>query len=222
VTSYRGKCVGEGDEDAGGEERPHYGRHRNTRGSLPRVQHSGKSFRGYLSRERGLPRVLKIVHSGKPSPSAVLALGKDLTPSVSSAFFLRKHLPRVQHSVKNFFFFYKNPLPRVLHSGKEFDFFKKNLFPECPIPSTRGRVVPLPRHSGKVFPFFLTALPRVPLPRHSGKVFFFFLCELIIYIYIYVFFFSVRITNYIYTDNKIFAMQHTLFNTTIINMKSNP
>jgi hypothetical protein len=36
-----------------------------TRGSLPRVQHSGKIFRGSGSRGRALPRVPKIVHSGK-------------------------------------------------------------------------------------------------------------------------------------------------------------
>jgi hypothetical protein len=151
VTSYRGKCVGEGDEDAGGEERPQA---HHTTGGTETLATLGEELPGIplSSRERGLPRVPKIVHSGKPSPSAVLALGKDLTPSVSSGFFLKKHLPRVQHSVKKFFFFYKNPLPRVLHSGKKFDFFfKKILFPECPIPSTRGRVVPLPRHSGKVF-----------------------------------------------------------------------
>jgi hypothetical protein len=53
------------------------GRRKNTRESLPRVQHSGKSLRECLPRERALPRVSKFVHSGKPSPSAVLALGKS-------------------------------------------------------------------------------------------------------------------------------------------------
>jgi hypothetical protein len=60
------------------------GRGTNTRGSLPRVQHSGKSLRGCLSRGRGLPRVPKIVHSRKPPPSVILALGEALTPSVPS------------------------------------------------------------------------------------------------------------------------------------------
>jgi hypothetical protein len=63
------------------------GRGKNTRGRLPWVQHSGKSLRGCLSWGRGLPRVPKIVHSGKPSPSVVLALGEDLPPSAPSTFF---------------------------------------------------------------------------------------------------------------------------------------
>jgi hypothetical protein len=111
------------------------GRGKNTRGSLPWVHHSGKSLRGCLSRGRGLPRVPKIVHLGKPSPSAVLALGEDLTPSVLSVFFGK-------------------PLPRVQHSGKKF-FIHLILFPEC---NTWGRIffflnpltwVPHPKHSGK-------------------------------------------------------------------------
>jgi hypothetical protein len=131
------------------------GRHKNTRGSLPRVQHSGKSLRGCLSRERALPRVPKIVHSGKTTPSAVLALGEELTPSVLSAFgfwkssspsatlgeefyFFKKTLPRVLHSGKKLFFKkIQNPLPEAL--GEKFFCFNKNLFPECHCPDTRGR-----------------------------------------------------------------------------------
>jgi hypothetical protein len=97
------------------------GRPQNTRGRLPRVQHSGKAYRGSNSRGRGLPRVLNLVHSGKPFPSAVLPLGDDLTPSVPSPIFFT--LPRVQHSGKKFPFFKKKFLPRVQHSGKKFIFF---------------------------------------------------------------------------------------------------
>jgi hypothetical protein len=95
------------------------GRPQNTRGSLPRVQHSGKSFRGCPSRERGLPRVPKIVHSGKPSPSVVLALGEDFTPSVPSARFC----------------FFKL-FPECCTRGRNLSFLKKIIFPEC---NTRGR-----------------------------------------------------------------------------------
>jgi hypothetical protein len=78
-------------------------RGKNTRGSLPRVQHSGKSLRGCLSRGRGLPRVTKIVHSGKASPSAVLALGEDLTPSVPFVF-LENLFPECNTQGRNLFF----------------------------------------------------------------------------------------------------------------------
>ena len=81
------------------------GRSSCTRGNLPRVQHSGKSLRLILPRERRLPRVSKIVHSGKALPSAVLALGEDLTPLADDR--------------RRFFYF----LPRVQHSGKIFEFF---------------------------------------------------------------------------------------------------
>jgi hypothetical protein len=86
-------------------------------------KHSGKSLRGCLSRERGLPRVPKIVHSGKPSPSAILPLGDDLTPSAPSPFFLL--FPECNTRGRNFLFFSK-PLPRVpmpRHSGKPPLFF---------------------------------------------------------------------------------------------------
>ena len=53
-----------------------------TRGSLPRVQHLGKSVRGISSPERRLPREPNTVHSGKAFPRAVLALGEELTPLV--------------------------------------------------------------------------------------------------------------------------------------------
>jgi hypothetical protein len=41
------------------------GRPQNTRGSLPRVQHSGKAYQRSRSRGRGLPRVPNLEHSGK-------------------------------------------------------------------------------------------------------------------------------------------------------------
>jgi hypothetical protein len=105
------------------------GRPQNTRGSLPRVQHSGKSLRGCPSRERGLPRVPKIVHSGKPSPSAILPLGDDLTPLVPSPFFLL--FPECNTRGRNFLFFILKPLPRVQHSGKKFIFFFKTSSPSA-------------------------------------------------------------------------------------------
>jgi hypothetical protein len=155
------------------------GRAKNTRGSLPRVQHSGKSFRESGSRGRGLPRVSKIVHSGKASPSATVALGEDLTPSVPSTFFYSSPSVALGEEIR---FFLKNPLPRVQHSGKPLFLKKEKNLPR----------VPWRRHSGK--PLFLKKrkksspsaleaalgeapflekrkipLPRVPLPKHSGK-----------------------------------------------------
>jgi hypothetical protein len=85
-----------------------------TRRSLPRVQHSEKSLRLILSRGRRLPRVPKIMHSGKASPSVVSALGEDLTPSADDRC--------------RFLFLFSFPsvfLPRVQHSGRFLSFFKK-------------------------------------------------------------------------------------------------
>jgi hypothetical protein len=114
------------------------GRPQNTRGRLPRLQHSEKAYRGSGSWGRGLPRAPNLVHSGKPFPSAVLPLGDDLMPSVPSLIF--------------YIFF---TLPRVQHSGKKFSFFlfRKRL-PQVPYALTLGKL-PL---------FFLNSLPRVPLP----------------------------------------------------------
>jgi hypothetical protein len=87
------------------------GRGKDTQGSLPRVQHSGKSLRECLSRERALPRVPKIVHSGKPSHST-----RGRFDAVGAVRCLEKPLPWVQHSGKKFFSL--KPLPRVQHSGR--------------------------------------------------------------------------------------------------------
>jgi hypothetical protein len=114
------------------------GRAKNTRGSLPRVQRSGKSFRGSGSRGRALPRVPKTVHSGKTSPSATVALGEDLTPS--TVFFLL--FPQCNTQGRNFFFL--NLFPECNTRGRNSFFFWK-IFPECQ----------LPRHSGKALSFFL-------------------------------------------------------------------
>ena len=81
-----------------------------TRGSLLRVQHSGKSLRLILPRKRRFPRVSKIIDSRKALPSAVLALGKDLTPLADGR--------------RRFLFFYF--LPRVQHSGKIYTRQNKN------------------------------------------------------------------------------------------------
>jgi hypothetical protein len=48
-----------------------------TRGSLPRVQLSGKRVRGRALRGSRLPRESRIAHSGKYSPRGMLALGED-------------------------------------------------------------------------------------------------------------------------------------------------
>jgi hypothetical protein len=66
------------------------------------VQHSGKGFRGSGSRGRALPRVPKVVHLGKASPRAMVALGEDLTPS--TGFFLKKLFPECNTRGRNSFF----------------------------------------------------------------------------------------------------------------------
>jgi len=140
-----------------GEECPGYpsvkctrGRPNCTRGSLPRVQHSGKSVRGISLRERRLPQEPKIVHSGKAFPKAVLTLGEQLTSLESSRrrfllsfFFLKKNLPRVQHSEKT----PSSPSAAAQTLGED------TLFPERSSLNTRGR----------------HPLPRAPEPKHSGK-----------------------------------------------------
>ena len=123
-----------------------------TRGSLPRVQHSGKSLRLILSRESHLPRVSKIVHSGKALPSAVLALGEDLTPLADGQ--------------RHFFIFFPE-----CNTWERFLNFFLILFAECRSSGTRQRNL-----------FFLKKIPlsRVPQHRHSGKpplkFFFFVFC----------------------------------------------
>ena len=97
-----------------------------TRGSLPRVQHLGKTIRGISSRERRLPREPKIVHSGKAFLRAMLALGEELTPLVAS----RRHF---------LLFFKKNSSPSAT-LGEE------TLFPKRRSSDTRGSN-PLPRAS---------------------------------------------------------------------------
>jgi hypothetical protein len=59
-------------------------------GKEPKALGEALSFRGSGSRGRALPRVPKIVHSGKTSPSATVALGEDY--AVDGFFFT---LPRV-------------------------------------------------------------------------------------------------------------------------------
>jgi hypothetical protein len=118
-----------------------------TRGSLPRVQHLGKTIRGISSRERRLPREPKIVHSGKAFLRAMLALGEELTPLVASRrhflLFLKKILPRVQHSGKK----PSSPSAAAQTLGEV------TLFPERCGSSTRGR----------------NSLSRVHKPMPSGK-----------------------------------------------------
>jgi hypothetical protein len=63
------------------------GRPQNTRGRLPRVQHSGKASRGRFSWGSCLPRVPNLVHLGKPSLSVMPPLGDDLTSSAPSPVF---------------------------------------------------------------------------------------------------------------------------------------
>jgi hypothetical protein len=129
-----------------------WGRAKNTRGSHPRVQHSGKSSRGSGSRGRALPRVSKIVNSGKTSASATVALGEDLTPS--AVFFT---LLRVQHSGKKFHFF--NLFPECNTRGRNSVFLLENSSLSASCPGTRGRPVS----------FFLISLPRVPGAKALGE-----------------------------------------------------
>jgi hypothetical protein len=121
----------------------HYGRH-----MLPQMPNAlvegtktlGEAFpecntrgraSGDASHGKGLPRVSKIVHSGKPLPSVILALGEDLTPLEPSAvFFEKSSSPSATLGEDN------NPLPRVLHSRKKFDFF--NPLPPVLGMGTRG------------------------------------------------------------------------------------
>ena len=97
-----------------------------TRGSLLRVQHSGKSLRLILPRERRLPRVSKIVHSGKALSSAVLALGEDLTPLADGRrrflFFIFFPECSTQERFLNFFK-YSLPSAAAQALGKEICFF---------------------------------------------------------------------------------------------------
>jgi hypothetical protein len=102
------------------------GRQKNTRGSLPRVQHSGKSFRGCLSRERGLP-VLKIAHSGKPTPSVTSTLGEELTPFAPSVFFSKKNSSISATLGEEICFFKKISSSPSATLGEEIYFFKKTL-----------------------------------------------------------------------------------------------
>ena len=123
----------------------HYGRH-----WLPLVPNAlgegpdalGKGFPATSSRERRLPREPKTLHSGKAFPRAVLALGEELTPLVTSRrhflLFLKKILLRVQHSGKP-----SSPSAAAQALGED------TLFPECCSPYTRGS------HSENLFFCFL-------------------------------------------------------------------
>jgi hypothetical protein len=94
--------------------------------------------------------VPKIVHSGKASPSAVLALGEDLTPLADSRrrFLFFIFFPECFSSPsatlgEDFCLFFKKPSsPSVAAQalGEEICLFfkKKTLFPECRSPGTRG------------------------------------------------------------------------------------
>jgi hypothetical protein len=99
-------------------------------------KHSGKSLRGRLSRERGLPRVPKIVHSGK------------VWRCRRRPNFLKKNVfPECNTRGRNLF---KKKLfpecctwgPRVLAQGTRGRILTG--FYKSPLPR-----VPLPRHSGK-------------------------------------------------------------------------
>jgi hypothetical protein len=128
------------------------GRLQNTRGRLPRVQHSWKANRGSDSRERGHPRVPNLVHSGKPSPSVMLPLGEDLTSS--PGFFLL--------------------FPECNTRGRNSLFL--NLFPEC---NTRRRNSFFRKPSSPSahaqalteapWPFFKNVLPQVPNVQALGE-----------------------------------------------------
>jgi hypothetical protein len=133
---------------------------------LPRVpnalgegkKHSGKNFRGCLSRERGLPsaknRTLR-----EAFPECRVNTRGELTPFATSALFFKKKTLFLECNTRRRNLFFK----------------KKILFPEC---NTRGRKlffrkplpwVPLPSTRGRMDPFFLKKLSRVPLRRHSRK-----------------------------------------------------
>ena len=131
-----------------------------TRGSLPRVQHSGKTARCISSRERRLPREPKIIRSEKAFPRAVLTLGEELTPLVvAGAVYLFKKNIFPECNTRG-----RHPLPREprsRHSGKRPSsprataqtLGEDSLFPESHFPGTRGRYL----------------LPREPRLVHSKK-----------------------------------------------------
>ena len=125
-----------------------------TRQSLCRVQHSAKSLRQKISRQRFLCRVLFIGHSAKTLPSANPAPGKE-------KWSLRRRLrhpllcrvPCQRHPAKIFLIFFSNFLCRVPcreAPGKPFFIFFYNFFAGCRTAGALGK---------EFFIFFVISLP---------------------------------------------------------------
>jgi hypothetical protein len=101
-----------------------------TRQSLCRVQHSAKTLRQKIRRQRNLCQVSFI-----GLPSAISALGKEKWPSRRrsvSACFAKCH---VRGTWQRFFlFFLKKSLPSAISGGtrQRFFFYFYNFFAECP------------------------------------------------------------------------------------------
>jgi hypothetical protein len=95
-------------------------------------KHSGKTYRGCFSRGSALPECQFSHALGEPFPECQpSSRGRFNAVDTVSRFFT---LPRVQHSGKNFLFW--NFFPKCNTRAR---IFKKILFPECLVPSTRGR-----------------------------------------------------------------------------------
>jgi len=119
-----------------------------TRQSLCPVQHSAKSIRQKISRQRFLCRVLFIGHSAKTLPSANPAPGKE-------KWSLRRRL--------------RHPLlcrvPCQRHPAKIFLIFFSNFL--CRVPCREGT-------RQRFFYFFIISLPGVAPRGHPAKSFLFF------------------------------------------------
>ena len=155
-----------------------------TRQSLCRVQHSAKSLRQKVSRQRFLCRVLFIGHPAKTLPSANPAPGKEkwslrrrLRHPLLCRVPCQRHPAKIfliffqiffagcragEAPGKDFFIFFYNFFAgcRTARApGKEFFIFFRNFFAGCQVMG----------HPAKNF-FFLKKLCRVPWPWHSAKL----------------------------------------------------
>ena len=130
-----------------------------TQQSLCRVQHSAKSLRQKVSRQRFLCRVLFIRHLAKTLPSANPAPGKEKwslrrrlrhpllcrvpyqrhPAKIFLIFFFKFSLPGAvpgRHPAKMFLFFFYNFFAGCLTEGapgKEFSYFFRNFFAGCQV-----------------------------------------------------------------------------------------
>ena len=138
-----------------------------TRQSLCRVQHSAKSLRQKVSRQRFLCRVLFIGHPAKTLPSANPAPGKE-------KWSLRRRLrhpllcrvPCQRHPAKIFLIFFSNFLCRVPCRGgtrQRFFYFFYNFFAGCRTAGAPGK---------EFFIFFRNFFAGCQVMGHPAKIFF--------------------------------------------------